>query len=465
MEMGRVDAAETLYRQVAGADPRNAMAVVGLARVALEHGDEPEAYRIAQRALAIDPENSAAQRMVTRLAEVLRYRGEPVPDDEPTPDARPVPGHEPAPRLTRRRRRRHRHPRPSARCSTAPSAAESRPFALLRPVARPDYDPIGRGHLCGGRTRSRSRAPSAVRLRRRAGRRGRDLHRRCAGGRAGPAARRARRLPGLARRADARPGRAGGARRPASDRRMYGRARLALSRIRRAAARDPRRGPRPPRAWAAKWGFGVSTSVGVVSATPPAADPNLAYVDSLTPAQGEAYRAALFGSSTEPGCNRQANELIYGRHDRLLAGLAPDLARLEDQIAHDARIVDADARWMACIATASFRPSSRQHFGQEAIDLLTRRLEDIMGPPPGDPDVDVSALARLQAFEIDLALRGFDCDEGVRAVSEAVRLEHESQFVDDHRAALDDVKAQAVRLDAELGLAPGEAADPVSFEP
>jgi hypothetical protein len=220
-----------------------------------------------------------------------------------------------------------------------------------------------------------------------------------------------------------------------------------------------------PRDWAAKWGFGVSTSVGVVNATPPAADPNLAYIDSLTREQGETYRAALFGSATEPGCNRPANELVYGRHDRLLARLAPDLARLDGQIAHDARIVDADARWTACIATASFRPSSRQHFGQEAIDLLTRRLEAIMGPPPGDPDVDVTALARLQAFEIDLALRGFDCDEAVRAVSEAVRLEHESRFVDDHRAALDDMRVQAVRLDAGLGLAPGEAADPVSFEP
>lgn len=220
-----------------------------------------------------------------------------------------------------------------------------------------------------------------------------------------------------------------------------------------------------PSDWAAKWGFGVSTSVGVLNATPPATDPNLAYIESLAPEPGAAYRAALFGSDAVPGCNARANELVYGRHDRLLAGLAPDLARLEDKIARDARIVDADARWMACISTPSFRPSSRRRFGQEAIELVTRRLEAVMGPPPGKPDVDRSALARLQAFEIELALRGFDCDEGVRPVSEAVRLEHESRFVEDHRAALDDVKARAARLDAELGLAPGQSSDPVSFEP
>ena len=74
LSVGLLDRAETLYRQVARADPRNSMAVVGLARVTLDRGDEHGALDLARRALAIDPENDAAQRMVARLEEVIDYR-------------------------------------------------------------------------------------------------------------------------------------------------------------------------------------------------------------------------------------------------------------------------------------------------------------------------------------------------------------------------------------------------------
>ncbi|HEX7949143.1 MAG TPA: tetratricopeptide repeat protein [Candidatus Limnocylindrales bacterium] len=79
LSVGLLDHAEALYRQVVAADPRNSIAVVGLARVALERSDEVGALTFARRALAIDPENIAAQRMVQRLEEVLRNRGVSVP--------------------------------------------------------------------------------------------------------------------------------------------------------------------------------------------------------------------------------------------------------------------------------------------------------------------------------------------------------------------------------------------------
>lgn len=80
LSIGRVDRAEQLYRQVADSDPRNSIAVVGLARVALERTDDLGAYLLARRALTIDPENEAARRLATRLEEVLATRGEPVAD-------------------------------------------------------------------------------------------------------------------------------------------------------------------------------------------------------------------------------------------------------------------------------------------------------------------------------------------------------------------------------------------------
>lgn len=100
LSFGRVDRAEALYRQVAAADPGNSIAVVGLARVALEHADDAGAYLLARQALTIDPENEAAQRLVTRLDEVMRTRGETVPEppqDEPDrPHASPASAPEPA---------------------------------------------------------------------------------------------------------------------------------------------------------------------------------------------------------------------------------------------------------------------------------------------------------------------------------------------------------------------------------
>jgi hypothetical protein len=104
LSFGRLDRAEEIYQQVADSDPKNSIAVVGLARVALERGDDLGAYLLARHALGIDPENEAARRLAVRLEEVLATRGQPVADPlatrgQPVADpleARPATG-EPSP--------------------------------------------------------------------------------------------------------------------------------------------------------------------------------------------------------------------------------------------------------------------------------------------------------------------------------------------------------------------------------
>jgi hypothetical protein len=123
LSFGRIDRAEELYRQVAAGDPRNSIAVVGLARVALEREDDLGAYLLARRALTIDPENDAAGRLATRLEEVLATRGEPVAD--------PLPPRAPS------------GPR-------ADDRSASRPAAAAPPTAAPSPAPSGPARSASG---------------------------------------------------------------------------------------------------------------------------------------------------------------------------------------------------------------------------------------------------------------------------------------------------------------------------
>ncbi len=78
LQVDQVTKARDIYGRVVELDPGNAIAVVGLAKCALAEGDDGQAYRLASRALQIDPENDMARRMEARLSEVLATRGEPV---------------------------------------------------------------------------------------------------------------------------------------------------------------------------------------------------------------------------------------------------------------------------------------------------------------------------------------------------------------------------------------------------
>jgi hypothetical protein len=94
---GLVDHAERMYWQAVEADPRNSIAIVGLARVAIEREDDRGAYVLGLRALEVDAENQAARRLVDRLAEVMTHRGETLPDPPEGPLVAPPRHADPSP--------------------------------------------------------------------------------------------------------------------------------------------------------------------------------------------------------------------------------------------------------------------------------------------------------------------------------------------------------------------------------
>lgn len=69
LDEGRLEEALKRYEQVVGSDPRNAIAMVGLARVAIARGDDRTAAAHIDRALATDPDNAVARRHAADLAQ------------------------------------------------------------------------------------------------------------------------------------------------------------------------------------------------------------------------------------------------------------------------------------------------------------------------------------------------------------------------------------------------------------
>ena len=93
---GRLDRAESLFRERLETEPHDVLAIAGLAQVAIERGNDRRACEIARWALKLDPGDDLAGRLVARLEEVMRYRGEePSPAAPTAPNGVPVPAEEP----------------------------------------------------------------------------------------------------------------------------------------------------------------------------------------------------------------------------------------------------------------------------------------------------------------------------------------------------------------------------------
>jgi hypothetical protein len=247
------------------------------------------------------------------------------------------------------------------------------------------------------------------------------------------------------------------------------------------------------RAWAEKYGYGMSTFDDQGPADPVEVDdPNTALVAGMSDGEREAYFKALHGgqfagdmaaeqssaegssadgsstegSSTEQpgetavpipeqdlGCWGAAQAEVYGQG--FVGGgdefqdMWDSMSQLWESTQSDERLVQVNADWAACMGEAGHPGFTLQ---QDAMQDVSTRWSELNGwPEPGEEMETATeltaeptrppaeAVSKFQAEEIALAVADFDCQEkvGYQKLFETVRIEAESQFVQDHRAELE----------------------------
>ena len=232
------------------------------------------------------------------------------------------------------------------------------------------------------------------------------------------------------------------------------------------------------RAWAAAWGFGVSTTefaveevgpdlIGHERGLAPAArgtDPNTVIMAELSPVELEAYFAALYGEAAAggdgdgfeaAGCVGQAIQATEAVALEFFAEFADDLDALYSDVEADERLVAAIAGIDECLAGQSLTYGSRREVltkldielsgvlaetshPAEALDdatlarLSAAEVDELLRLPRTVSAAGLAALGELQQREIELALAVHDCGGGAELVSlrSMVIAEHEQAFIE-----------------------------------
>jgi hypothetical protein len=207
-----------------------------------------------------------------------------------------------------------------------------------------------------------------------------------------------------------------------------------------------------PVAWADRWGFGISTSVGA-PAPDAVPDANLAAIAGAPDATRERYVAALDGAA---GCRTMATEAVHGLRERLLTPLRSALADLDRTIAADPRMAAARAEWARCVApVAHGHPPDRRTLAAALTSDLVRALST---PGPVAP-----RLRRIRDEERRIAGRLARCEVAYASRRAVVAARHESAFVAAHQVALDAIGAAIRAAEGSLPQ-PGSSASRWSRE-
>ncbi|NQX17608.1 hypothetical protein [Rathayibacter sp. VKM Ac-2857] len=220
------------------------------------------------------------------------------------------------------------------------------------------------------------------------------------------------------------------------------------------------------RGWVAQYGYGVVDSPGrydSADAEDEYVDANADYYDSLSESEQAAWSEALHGPPepedvaasddgsyefdwTTAGCYGAASHELEEDDPTSGKEHEPVLDALTDfytELPSVPELADLDAAWSSCLSDAGYPGFATQFDAVHSIDDKMSAVYAAAGDQPVDP-TDPKLVA-VKDEEIELALADLDCREKTdyAAVHKKVQDALEQQFIDDHRAELDALKAAA----------------------
>lgn len=218
------------------------------------------------------------------------------------------------------------------------------------------------------------------------------------------------------------------------------------------------------REWVSQYGYGAVNYPGRDDQLAPEdypEDPNQAYVSSLSESEQTAYYEALYGPGpdeseisedgsyeydwTAAGCQGAAQHQVQGESPFEQEEFAPILEamnQLYTDLPSSPALADLDAQWASCMADAGHSGFVTQADAQNSIYDAINAYYEQQTEVIADDDPAYRAIGEK---EIPLALADLDCREQTdyRAAYAKVQYEAEEQFISDHKAELDALKAAA----------------------
>lgn len=218
------------------------------------------------------------------------------------------------------------------------------------------------------------------------------------------------------------------------------------------------------REFVSQWGYGAVEYPGADEQPDPeqtTTDPNSDYVMSLSESEQAAYYEALYGPTPSEeemsedgsyeynwetaGCSGWASHEISG-DDPLqsdeFADVMDAITAFYESSATLPAIAELDREWSSCMDGAGYPGFATQSDAQNSIydELNTLWSENTSETGP-----DEAAMDEIHEREVELALTDLDCREETdyRAKYQDAQFEAEEQFIADHKAELDAMKAAA----------------------